>query len=215
MTSQKAVVTRKISFPPDAVFQSAVQDGDNGELWRVLNTHTDELRIDRPNHVGITALHHCVLNNNLDAVKMLLGFGADVSMADVNGFTPLHTAAACGYLQLASFLLIFGADVFSVTNEGDIPLDLAKDSKMSQLLQRNMIFHIHKRTYLHSWLLYQLKELWRTLICILLLIYTYFQILFRDKIGNWQEQRKLSVIPIERPKGADSGSQKPENCKQD
>ena len=190
---RKDTPTRKISFPLEAVFHSSIQDNDNTELWRILNTDSHGLELDSPNHVGITPLHHSVLNNNLDAVKMLVGFGADVNVPDVNGFTPLHTASACGYLQVASFLLLFGADVFTVTQEGDLPLDVAKDSTMSQLLLDNMIFHIHKRTYFHSWVLYHLSELWRTLGHILWYVFSVCRSYICHKVAQFQQQRSLQA----------------------
>ncbi len=65
--------SRRISFPPSAIFQSVIQDGDNQELWVMLQRFQQlGLDIDQHNHTGIKPLHQCVLNNNLDGVKMLL-----------------------------------------------------------------------------------------------------------------------------------------------
>ncbi|KAK2166034.1 hypothetical protein LSH36_43g03012 [Paralvinella palmiformis] len=151
--------TRRISFPPEAVFQSVIQDSDNNELWLILNAleHTG-VDIDKHNHAGITPLHQCVLNNNLDGVKMLMNFGADVNMADIYGLTPLHTASACGFLQVASILIIYGADIFSKANDGDLPVDFAKDTEMAQLLQAQMIASIHSRQLVKSCVLYYCRQ---------------------------------------------------------
>ena len=174
----KKVLHRKISFPLDAVFQSSVQDGDNVELWRLLvtNKHEDAaitgshgpcdhdtlipvtLDLNRPSHVGVTALHQSVLNNNMDATKMLLTHGADVNLPDVNGFTPLHTAAACGFLNLVSLLLIFGADIFATTGDGDLPVDVAKNHGVAEMLQEEMIQQLSRKSYSQDWWLYQLQE---------------------------------------------------------
>ncbi|XP_013396294.1 protein phosphatase 1 regulatory subunit 12A-like [Lingula anatina] len=125
---------RSISFPVNTMLQSAVQDGDVAELVRLL-CHNDEhdavdVDVNLPNHIGLTPLHHSVLQNNADAVKLLLCNGADVNAQDKNGFTPLHTAAAGGFYLICSMLIAFGADVTLLTNEGDLCLDLAKEEDM-------------------------------------------------------------------------------------
>ena len=160
---------RRISFPPEAIFQSVIQDGDNNELSVLLNTlQQTGLDIDQHNHLGLTPLHQCVLNNNLDGVKMLINYGADVNIADIYGITPLHSASACGFLQIASFLIIFGAKIFSSANEGDLPVDFATDIEMTGLLQTEMIAQIHSRTYLKSYVGYALKEwgIWMFKTCV-------------------------------------------------
>ncbi len=151
--------SRRISFPPSAIFQSVIQDGDNQELWVMLQRFQQlGLDIDQHNHTGITPLHQCVLNNNLDGVKMLLNVGADINVADSNGLTPLHSAAACGFLQMASILILFGADIFAKANDDDLPVDYSKDTDMSDLLQTQMINVIQVREYVNSYILYQGRE---------------------------------------------------------
>ena len=94
-------IERKISFPVEAVFQSAVHECDNSELWKVLRTYSRcILDLNETNHSGLTALHISVLNKNLDGVKMLLCSGADPDVPDENGYTPLHTASSVGLLQV-------------------------------------------------------------------------------------------------------------------
>ena len=68
--------TRKISFPIDALFQSAIQDADNDELHRLLIRHPGAIVIDQVNHMGLTPLLQVVLGNNLDGTKILLCSGA-------------------------------------------------------------------------------------------------------------------------------------------
>jgi hypothetical protein len=150
---------RRISFPPEAIFQSAIQDGDNCELSLFLNAISQTgLDINQHNHLGITPLHQCVLNNNLDGVKMLINCGADLNMADKYGLTPLHTASACGFLQIASMLIVFGADIFSGANDGDLPVEFAKNTEMANLLQTEMVVQIHSREYVKSYIGYTCRE---------------------------------------------------------
>ncbi|XP_035828079.1 protein phosphatase 1 regulatory subunit 12A [Aplysia californica] len=143
-------IKRRISFSADSVLTAVVQDADTTELVRILDHHGDEIRVNQVNHVGLTALHHGVLSNNLDAVKLLLCNGADINAQDVHGFSPLHTAAACGFLQIASLLVLYGADVFSLTAQKETPLDVAKDIGVIRLLADEMRRHIHQELFLTS-----------------------------------------------------------------
>ena len=99
-------IETKISFPLKAVFQSAVHESDNAEIWKVLRTSSKcILDINETNHSGLTALHISVLNKNLDGVKMLLCSGADPDVPDENGYTPLHTASSIGLLQVQTLFI--------------------------------------------------------------------------------------------------------------
>lgn len=143
-------VKRRISFTADSVLTAVVQDADTTELVRILDNHANEIRVNQVNHVGLTALHHGVLSNNLDAVKLLLCNGAEVNVQDVHGFSPLHTAAACGFTQVASLLVLYGADVFALTTQKEMPIDVARDIGVIRLLSEEMRRHFHQELYFPS-----------------------------------------------------------------
>uniref|UniRef100_A0A674GW38 Uncharacterized protein n=1 Tax=Taeniopygia guttata TaxID=59729 RepID=A0A674GW38_TAEGU len=42
----------------------------------------------------MAALHEAVLTGNLDCVKLLVKYGADIHQRDENGWTPLHMACS-------------------------------------------------------------------------------------------------------------------------
>jgi hypothetical protein len=138
--------------------------GDEGVLGVVRQT----------NHVGLTALHHAVLANNLDASKLLLCHGAAVNAQDVHGFSPLHTAAACGFLSMVSLLLLFGADVWCLTGDNELPIDLAKDLSVVRVLSAEMTRLTHQELWVQAVLRAQARELWvlirKLLACLLLFI---------------------------------------------
>lgn len=49
----------------------------------------------------MAALHEAVLTGNLDCVKLLVKYGADIHQKDENGWTPLHMACSDGYTDIA------------------------------------------------------------------------------------------------------------------
>ena len=64
---------------------------------------------------GMTALGLAAMDESADAFDMVeplvLRYGADVKLADANGYTALHYAAAAGNLAVIQFLANFGARV--------------------------------------------------------------------------------------------------------
>lgn len=56
---------------------------------------------ERPPLAGMAALHEAVLTGNLDCVKLLVKYGADIHQRDENGWTPLHMACSDGYADIA------------------------------------------------------------------------------------------------------------------
>jgi hypothetical protein len=59
---------------------------------------------------GISPLAACVVENDLESVKVLLAHDADVSKHDDGGRTPLSMAAERGQLRMMQFLLAHGAE---------------------------------------------------------------------------------------------------------
>lgn len=50
---------------------------------------------------GMAALHEAVLTGNLEVVKLLVKYGADVHQRDEDGWTPLHMACSDSYPEIA------------------------------------------------------------------------------------------------------------------
>lgn len=50
---------------------------------------------------GLAALHEAVLSGNLECVKLLVKYGADIHQRDETGWTPLHIACSDGYPEIA------------------------------------------------------------------------------------------------------------------
>ena len=54
---------------------------------------------------GQTALHQCCRVGNLELVKLLVSYGADVRLATRDGWTALHIAVGAGHHDVVRFLL--------------------------------------------------------------------------------------------------------------
>lgn len=77
------------------------------------------------NSLGKTPLHYAVNYKSVDAMELLLEYGADLNAADKTGMTPLHCAAMLGRRDEAAWLLDHGAEMESLDNFGDTPVHTA------------------------------------------------------------------------------------------
>ena len=59
------------------------------------------------------------------AVMALIHAGADMNLAELNGYTPLHLAAGQGSVACTAVLIQAGADISKVNDDDMTPLDMA------------------------------------------------------------------------------------------
>ncbi|XP_038570370.1 protein phosphatase 1 regulatory subunit 27b [Micropterus salmoides] len=114
--------SRSVHFPNDIVFQDYVR---HGELERIgLFIRARRVNLDTIYHSGMAALHEAVLSGNLECVKLLVHYGADIHQRDEEGWTPLHMACSDGFPHIARYLLSLGADRELENDCGEKPADL-------------------------------------------------------------------------------------------
>lgn len=88
------------------VFQEALRNGNTAELHSLLRTMTNcEFNVNSFGPEGQTALHQSVIDGNLELVKLLVKFGADVRLANRDGWSALHMAAFGGHQDIALYLI--------------------------------------------------------------------------------------------------------------
>lgn len=80
---------------------------------------------DALDHEGTTALHHCIINDNLRLTKLLLAHGANANALIPDSWvSPLTIAALEKNLPLARLLMEYGANPHLTTREGSSPASL-------------------------------------------------------------------------------------------
>ncbi|XP_028311252.1 protein phosphatase 1 regulatory subunit 27 [Gouania willdenowi] len=117
-----APAKRTVHFPNDIVFQDIVRRGDIEQIGRFMRAR--KVRVDTLFHSGMAALHEAVLTGNMEVVKLLVKYGADVHQRDEDGWTPLHMACSDGYPDIARYLLSKGASTEAENENGEKPADL-------------------------------------------------------------------------------------------
>lgn len=87
------------------IFQKAVRDGDPLEIKRILQRWEGSVNINFFDQEGQTALHQSCMDGNLELVKLLVKFGADIRLANRDGWSALHIAAYGGHQEIALYLI--------------------------------------------------------------------------------------------------------------
>ncbi|XP_031610098.1 protein phosphatase 1 regulatory subunit 27b [Oreochromis aureus] len=123
---------RSVHFPNDILFQDYVRQGELERIGRFIRAQ--RVTLDTIYHSGMAAIHEAVLSGNLECVKLLVQYGADIHQRDEEGWTPLHMACSDGFPHIARYLLSLGADPELENNCGDKPADLI-DEDNKELLE--------------------------------------------------------------------------------
>ncbi|KPP79296.1 protein phosphatase 1 regulatory subunit 27-like, partial [Scleropages formosus] len=124
--------SRSVHFPNDVVFQDHVRQGDLEQIGRFLRAR--KVCLDTIYHSGMAALHEAVLSGNLECVKLLVKYGADIHQQDEEGWTPLHMACSDSFPHIAKYLLSLGANPEALNECGEKPADLI-DPDCKELIQ--------------------------------------------------------------------------------
>ena len=93
-------------IPYQKTFLEAVKNGDTGELEKILDI--GKVNVNVYDTEGQTPLHLGCLEGNLELVKLLVKFGADVRLANRDGWNALHIAAFGGHKDIAVYLINAG-----------------------------------------------------------------------------------------------------------
>ncbi|KAF7471390.1 hypothetical protein GHT09_017495 [Marmota monax] len=113
---RRLLADRSVRFPNDVLFLDHIRQGDLEQVGRFIRTRKVSLDTIHPS--GLAALHEAVLSGNLECVKLLVKYGADIHQRDETGWTPLHMACSDGYPDIARYLISLGADRDAANDDG-------------------------------------------------------------------------------------------------
>lgn len=93
---------------------------------------------------GMSAIHIAVLQENIEIIKLLIAYGADINFCNYEGETPLLIALRCGYINLSIFIDL-GMDIFIKNHENLTALHIASQSgdvkSVTILIERGLDIH--------------------------------------------------------------------------
>jgi len=112
--------------------QARLWDGAiNGDTAAIRKAVNDGAKIDsldtRRSRSGRYALNWAAINNNVDALKLLISLKAPLEAENGTGFTALNHAAESGALDAAKALLEAGADPDHANKMGMTPVMVATE----------------------------------------------------------------------------------------
>lgn len=97
------------------------------DVVRYLLSTGAEVNAVSKNRMRVMPLHSAVAGRHLSIARMLIEHGADVNVAQQDGFTPLHGAAQNGQEEMVTLLLDRGAQVDAKAADGKTPLAFAAE----------------------------------------------------------------------------------------
>lgn len=128
VTTQPTVVQRVAPLgktPHDATLCSATFRNNLSAARAALQSGANPNCRDDPKKGGASPLWYAAGLGNLDLVKLLEEFGADIHDKS-EGDTPLHAAASGGHVDICEYLLSRGASKYETNEDGETPAEAAR-----------------------------------------------------------------------------------------
>ena len=131
-----AVKSRKgVHFPVSILMQQAITEGDMTEINQLISEHGNKVVMElEPS--GLPPVMRAVFEGQVEALKLLVENGAELSTQDPEGWNVLHVAAAMDDIEAARYVLHCCNDnLTQIRNlDGQRPMDLAESPDMAKLL---------------------------------------------------------------------------------
>ena len=136
---QTATVLKKgrkgVHFPVSILLQQAITEGDMAEIHQLIREHGNKVVMElEPS--GLPPVMRAVFEGQVEALKLLVENGAELSTQDPEGWNVLHVAAAMDDIEAATYVLHCCNDnLTQIRNlDGQRPMDLAESPDMARLL---------------------------------------------------------------------------------
>jgi ankyrin repeat protein len=104
----------------------ASRNGHTECITTLLSNHGANIN-EKDHHHGLSPLYMALAYGMVDAVQLLLDYGADVNVKDRYGWTPLHDAVSIRDYECIRILLDSGADLNITDSEDRTPFDMANE----------------------------------------------------------------------------------------
>ena len=153
-----------------AAGSTAAADGDTRladaamrqDVTAVRTLVAQKVDVNIPGQDGTPALHWAVRVDDIDTTKLLLGAGAQATLANRYGLTPLAIAAGNGNAAMIGVLADAGADVNAPDPAGDTPLmnaaRVGRIDAVTALLDRGATINATDATFQQTALMVAVRE---------------------------------------------------------
>ncbi|KAF8368189.1 gfi-2 [Pristionchus pacificus] len=125
----------RLRFSAEIELLDATSRNDIHEVGRLLDLGADP---NSHNEDGLTPLHQCAIDDNVDIMTLLISRGANVNARDTECWTPLHAAACCAHINVVHILIESGANLLAVNADGNMPYDICDDDRTLDVIENRM-----------------------------------------------------------------------------
>ena len=142
LTSVEKKKKKRVRFPPSVLLQQAIVDGDQEEVEQLICEYGAGIANERE-PTGLTSAMRCVFEDQLGALAILAGAGADFAACDEENWTVLHVASTMDNIEAAKFVLTQTKVCLThARNEdGERAIDIAESAEMTRLLLEADLAH--------------------------------------------------------------------------
>lgn len=177
---EKAARKRKkgVKFPLGVLMQQAITDGDMQEIKQLVGEFGTKA-VNEPEPSGLPPVMRAIFEGQLDALKLLVEAGADISGKDQENWTVMHVAAAMDDIEAAEYIASVCKEPLTGKRnaDGERAMDLADSVEMARFLLGEDLKHL--RTEEPELELSQTKDNTESEASVILLVVNHF-----DKTGN-------------------------------
>ena len=100
---QKKTSRKGVHFPVSILLQQAITEGDLTEINQLINQHGNKVVMElEPS--GLPPVMRAVFEGQVEALKLLVENGAELSTQDPEGWNVLHVAAAMDDIEAATYM---------------------------------------------------------------------------------------------------------------
>ena len=125
---------KRVRFAPNVILQQVVSDGNLEELMDLREKHGSDILNSSDTH-GTPLIVRAVVEDQFKILKYFVSQGANLQLADEEGWTALHHAADVNDLKMVALLLNEDTRLTNIKNfEGLRPIDLALTPEMISIL---------------------------------------------------------------------------------
>ncbi|XP_070176818.1 apoptosis-stimulating of p53 protein 2-like [Littorina saxatilis] len=104
-SSSSSASSTQLAAQHQQILREAVSNGDSSGLRRLLEAREGKINLNVLDTEGQSVLHESCQRGDLDLVKLLVRFGADVRLANRDGWSAVHIAAFGGHTDILLYLM--------------------------------------------------------------------------------------------------------------
>ena len=141
LNSKTAKAKKSVTFPVNIVLQQVITDGDKEEIKGIIKQHGKSV-LDLKDPTGIPLLHRAIFEDQIECFQLMVNEGADLLIADEEGWNALHVAVSLEDMDAIELLLQHKPELINSRDiDGQRPINVCESNEVcAYLLQAEVNF---------------------------------------------------------------------------